>query len=112
MARTLTALGILAPGNNADARCECVSGPAGCGRDHQKTGDNRCHATDNPAHPLVLVAPGRTVVAAAELARDELVAWCPACCTHAAQAAQRAADNADQHDGPDLLDLLAQEVPA
>jgi len=105
MARTLTALGIL----SVDARCECVGG---CGREHRQTGDGRCHVTDSPAHPLALVAPGRTTTAATTRTRDELVAWCPSCCTHAAKTVQRADDEAAQHDGPDLLDLLAQETTA
>jgi len=105
MTRTLTALGILAP----DARCECVGG---CGREHKKTGDNRCHVIDAPGHPLALVAAGRTTVKAAELGRDDLVAWCPVCCTHAAQAAHRSTVMAAEHDGPDLLDLLGASTNA
>jgi len=106
MARTLTALGILAPAPDTDARCECTGG---CGREHRKTGDGRCHVTDQPGHSLALVAPGHTTTRAAQLDRADLVAWCPSCCTHAAR--NRAHDAAN-HDGPDLLDLLAPEVRA
>jgi len=103
MARTLTALGILSPAPDTDARCQCTGGPAGCGREHKQTGDGRCHVTYQPGHPLALVAPGHTTVHAAQLDRADLAAWCPACCTHAAR--NRAHEAAD-HDGPDLLDLL------
>jgi len=98
MARTLTALGILAAG--PDPRCECTGG---CGREHRKAGDGRCDVTDQPGHPLALVAPGHSATAAAQLDRRDLVAWCPACCTHAAR---NRPHDAAQHDGPDLLDLL------
>jgi len=98
MTRTLTALGILSAGS--DPRCECTGG---CGREHRKTGDGRCHVTDQLSHPLALIAPGHRATAAAQLDRADLAAWCPACCTHAAR--NRAHEDAD-HDGPDLLDLL------
>jgi len=109
MTRTLTALGILIPAPGTDARCECTAGPAGCGREHKKTGDGRCDVTDQPGHPLALVAPGRTTVCAAQLDRADLAAWCPSCCTHAAC---NQAHEAANHDGPDLLDLLTPEVTA
>jgi len=96
MARTLIDLGLMGIG----ARCQCRGA---CGREHKKTGDGRCHVTDQPGHPLALVAPGRTTTAAAQLDRGDLAAWCPACCVHAAR--NRAHEDAD-HDGPDLLDLL------
>jgi len=105
MARTLTALGILTPGRDSDAhidaRCECTGD---CGREHLKSGDGRCHVTDQPAHPLALVAPGHTAAEATRLDRNALVAWCPACCAHATR---HPAHQAANHDGPDLLDLLA-----
>jgi len=104
MTPTLTDLGIVA----IDALRECTNWPVGCGREHLKAGDGRCHVTNSPAHQLSLVAPDRpdNPIVAASRPRDELVAWCPACWRHAIENGRHAADGAAEHDGPDLLDLL------
>jgi len=102
--KTLTDLGLIGHGE----RCGC-RGDA-CGREHLKSGDGRCHVTDQPGHPLALVSPGRTAAQAARIPAVRLVAMCQTCARLAeARAAQSRADAHAQAeaDGPDLLDLLA-----
>jgi len=108
MSRTLTDLGLIAPGQ----RCECRGI---CGREHLRGGDGRCDVTDHPARPLILTVPGDSAASIAWLPRERLTVLCQHCAHAAEQASRRARAehvHAAEATGPNLLDLLAQEASA
>lgn len=102
--RPLAAPGWAAAVTQADGRCTCTGT---CGSRHART-EGRCPAGTESGHRLYAAPADPTVPAEAAPAvpTAQLAAWCGPCLDSTRRA--HAAPVAAVHDGPDLLDVLAQ----